>query len=156
MASPEPESRQADRNILVVDADPAVRGMLIRVLAAGGYSGWPAANRREALDVAAVIPVDLALFDPGSAGSGILAELRGKHPGLPGIAITAALDPSFAAGASGAVAGFEKPLDFPSLLRTISQLLKEPPNDRQTQVMPACPSRVAPPAEPGRKPNQSQ
>lgn len=155
MASEARKIRKQDRNILVVDADPAVRGMLIRVLEADGYSGWPAADGREALELAAAAPVDLVLFDPGSAGPGLLAELRRGRPELPGIAMTAALDPSVAAGASGAGAGFEKPLDFPSLLRTISKLLDEPSGMRPARAASARGHPGRPPAEIDRKPEPS-
>jgi len=121
--------------ILVVDDDPAVREMLVRVLTGEGYSAREAANGDEAQRMAAAVQPDLVLLDlglPGKNGWDILANLVRLKPGLAVVIITAWPDQAPAAQAAGASALLEKPLDFPILLRTIAGLLAEPPEHRLT------------------------
>ena len=116
--------------ILVVDDDPPVREMVVRVLAGEGYAPVPAANGEEALHVAETAGLDLVLLDlglPGKDGWDVLAGLTRLRPGLPVIILTAWPDQAPAARAAGSAALFEKPLDFPLLLETVARLLADHP-----------------------------
>ena len=118
------------RRILVVDDDPAVREMLVRVLTGEGYSTCEAANGDEALRISAAVRPDLVLLDlglPGQSGWDILANLTRPKPGLAVVIITAWPNQAPAAQAAGASALLEKPLDFPMLLQTIAGFLARPP-----------------------------
>lgn len=116
--------------ILVVDDDPPVREMVVRVLAGEGYATVAAANGEEALHAAATAGLDLVLLDlglPGKDGWDVLAGLTRLRPGLPVVILTAWPDQAAAACAAGAAALFEKPLDFPLLLGTVARLLADRP-----------------------------
>ena len=116
--------------ILVVDDDPPVREMVVRVLAGEGYATVAAANGEEALHVAEAAGLDLVLLDlglPGKDGWDVLAGLTRLRPGLPVVILTAWPDQAATARAAGAAELFEKPLDFPLLLGTVARLLADRP-----------------------------
>ncbi len=116
------------RCILVVDDDPVVRQMLARVLVESGYDAVPAATGDEAMRALAGLgSVDLALVDvelPGESGWTTLAAMRRQAPALHAIIITAWPHQQEAARAAGALGCFEKPLDFPGLLKVIDRALE--------------------------------
>jgi two-component system response regulator GlrR len=119
--------------ILVVDDDPSVLEMLTRVLMGEDYLVLPAASGPDALRIAAATQIDLVLLDanmPGQSGWETFETLTARHPLVPVIIIAARSNQLFAALASGAGALLEKPLDFPKLLQTISNLLAEPAESR--------------------------
>ena len=126
------DSRSMERlkkRILVVDDDLSVREMLTRVLAGEDYLVLPAASGLDAVKIAAATQVDLVLLDlnmPGQSGWDTFERLTAKDPLVPVVIITARSNQLFAALASGVGALLEKPLDFPKLLQTISNLLAEP------------------------------
>jgi len=123
--------------ILVVDDDAAVREMLTRVLVGEDYLVLPAASGPDALKVAAATPIDLVLLDlnmPRQSGWDTFERLIAEDPLVPIIIITARSNQLFAALASGAGALLEKPLDFPKLLQTISNLLAEPAQSRLARM----------------------
>ena len=117
------------RKILLVDDDPGVRRMLVRVLEEEDYLVFPAGTGREALQRLAAKDIDLLLLDlslPLENGWETLQRLNAENPCLPVIIITARSNQLFPAMASGVGALMEKPLDLPRLLRTIADLLAEP------------------------------
>ena len=121
--------------ILVVDDDGAVRAMLVRVLNEEGYSVWQAADGEEALKIAAVMRFDLALLDlglPGKGGWEMFKRLTLQNPLLAVIVITAKPNQRTIARSLGVRALFEKPLDFPVLLRTVANLFAESSQARFT------------------------
>jgi CheY-like chemotaxis protein len=123
--------------ILLVDDDPAVRWMLLRVLEDDGYSVLPAANGAEALELAKSKTPDLVLLDlalPVQDGWQVFERLANEHPLVPVVVITARPNQLFPALASGVGALMEKPLDLPKLLRTIQDLLEEPEEARKARV----------------------
>jgi CheY-like chemotaxis protein len=123
--------------ILLVDDDPAVRRMLLRVLEDEGYRVLPAASGAEALAIAAADAPDLALLDlamPVQDGWEVFQELVRHYPLLPVIIITARPNQLFQALAAGAGALMEKPLDLAKLLRTIEDLLEEPAESRMART----------------------
>jgi CheY-like chemotaxis protein len=118
-----------NKKILLVDDDPGVRRMLLRVLEEEDYLVFPAGTGREALQRLAAKDIDLMLLDlslPLENGWEIFQRLNAENPCLPVIIITARSNQLFPAMASGVGALMEKPLDLPRLLRTIADLLAEP------------------------------
>lgn len=112
-----------------MDDDSGVRDSLSAVLTGEGYSVLPAADGKQALDLAASTKVDLALLDlnmPVKDGWATLQVLSREHPTLPVALITARPNQLFPALAAGVAALLEKPLDIPHLLQTIRHLLDEP------------------------------
>jgi CheY-like chemotaxis protein len=125
------------KKILLVDDDPAVRRMLLRVLEDENYVVLPATNGVEAVEVAASRAPDLVLLDlamPIQNGWDTFQRLTTDHPLLPVVIITARPNQLFAALASGVGALMEKPLDLPKLLRTICDLLEEPTEARLARM----------------------
>ena len=123
--------------ILLVDDDPAVRWMLLRVLEDEDYAVLPAASGAEALAIAAAKSPDLALLDlamPVQDGWKVFQRLASDYPLLPVVIITARPNQLFPALASGVGALMEKPLDLPKLLRIIQDLLEEPAETRMARV----------------------
>lgn len=123
--------------LLLVDDDPGVRESLAHVLTTEGYDVLPAANGVEALEVAALHPVDLVLLDlnlPRKNGWDTFELMIKQNPQLPVIIITARPNQLFPALAAGAGALMEKPLDFPKLLQTIRDLLAEPAQARAARL----------------------
>jgi two-component system phosphate regulon response regulator OmpR len=121
-----------NRKILLVDDDPAVRRMLLRVLDGEQYEVQPARTGAEALQFAAGETFRLVLLDinlPGEDGWGICQQFMNLHPDLPILVITARSNQLFPALASGVGALMEKPLDMARLLRTISELLEAKAED---------------------------
>ncbi len=114
--------------VLLVDDDPAIRQILVRLLAEEGYDVLTAANGAEALGMSGSIKFDLVLLDlnmPVKDGWETFEQLSSKNPLLPIILITARPNQFFPALASGVGALLEKPLDFTQLFRTIHNLLEE-------------------------------
>jgi DNA-binding response OmpR family regulator len=123
--------------ILLVDDDPAIREMLGRVLVEQGYEVLPAANGRDALDLAEERQIDLVLLDlnlPIKNGWDTFEQLTARNPLMPVVIITARPNQIFPALAAGAGALMEKPLDFPKLLETISDLLNESAEVRLARI----------------------
>ena len=122
-----------NENLLLVDDDPGVRRMLLRLLEDEGYHVIPAATGLEALDLAAAHHPHLTLLDlnlPARSGGDIFERLSSEHPSMPIIIITARSNQLLPAAAAGVGALMEKPLDLPKLLRTIRDLLEEPVSAR--------------------------
>jgi two-component system, OmpR family, response regulator len=125
------------RRILVVDDDDSVREVVCRILAAEGYLIQGASDGNEALEIAAVNQIDLVLLDlnmPGQSGWETFERLRKDHPLLSVIIITGRSNQVFTALGAGVGALLEKPLDFPRLLQTVSQLLAEPAESRVARM----------------------
>jgi DNA-binding response OmpR family regulator len=111
--------------------------MLGRVLEEQGYEVLPAANGRDALDVAEERQIDLVLLDlnlPVKNGWDTFEQLTARNPLMPVVIITARPNQIFPALAAGAGALMEKPLDFPKLLETISDLLNESAEVRLARI----------------------
>jgi len=119
----------AKSRILLVDDDPAIRQILLRLLVEEGYRVSTAAHGAEALALIDATKFDLVLLDlnmPIKGGWETYEQLSTLRPLLPVILITARPNQFFSAVASGVGALLEKPLDFVQLLSTIQALLKEP------------------------------
>ena len=123
--------------ILLVDDDPAVRRMLSRLLSEEHYSVLTAINGMEALELAKNTRIDLVLLDlnlPVKNGWDTFEGLTRENPFLPIVIITARSNQIFPSLAAGVGALMEKPLDLPTLLQTIRELLAEPAATRLARM----------------------
>jgi two-component system response regulator AtoC len=114
--------------ILVVDDDEVTCALLIEVLGREGIEVVGETDPRRALALAEAAPVDLAIVDvqmPGMNGLAMLQELRGRHPGLPVIVMTAfgSMDSAVQAISSGAVDYISKPMDVDELRATVRRVV---------------------------------
>ena len=121
------------RKIMVVDDDAQVRQSLRKLLQAEGYDVVLAAEGPQALALYEPKSIDLMLLDlnlPGTSGWDVFERVTSLNPLLPIVIITGRGQQLKLAGAAGVGALMEKPLDIPMLLRTIADLLAEPPERR--------------------------
>jgi two-component system response regulator ResD len=105
---------------------------------AEGYAVIPAENGQQALDLAKKLPVDLVLLDlnmPIKNGWDTFERFTADHPLIPIIIVTARPNQLFTALSAGAGALLEKPMDIPTLLRTMEQLLAEPAEQRLARLV---------------------
>jgi DNA-binding response OmpR family regulator len=110
-----------------VDDDPAIRRILLRLLAEEGHYVETASDGVKSLEMADA-STDLVLLDlnmPGKDGWETFEELSMRLPWLPIILITARSNQFFPALASGVGALLEKPFDFVKLFDTINAFLGE-------------------------------
>jgi DNA-binding response OmpR family regulator len=138
ITQPSPGSSGPRKRILLVDDDPTVRDSLSNVFVAEGYSVIPAENGQQALDLANRLPADLVLLDlnmPVKNGWDTFQGLTAEHPLLPIIIATARPNQLFTAVSAGAGALLEKPMDIPTLLRTIKMLLVETAEQRLARLV---------------------
>jgi two-component system, OmpR family, response regulator VicR len=129
------ESRKL--RILLIDDDAAVRQAITRVLEGADYEVMQAADGREAIVRFVPEAIDLLLLDldmPGISGWDVFERLTTRYPLVPVIIITGLPNQRSTALAAGVGALLEKPLDIPVLLRTIEELLAEPPQKRLLRV----------------------
>ena len=129
--------KPAKHKILLVDDDPAIRQILLRLLESEDYLVLTAANGVEALEFVNAMKFDLVMLDlnmPVKDGWETFEQFSIKNPLLPIILITARPNQFFPALASGAGALMEKPLDFVKLFATIRNLLDEPAEARLARL----------------------
>lgn len=122
------QASTAKRKILLVDDDPAIRQILVRLLNEEDFIVLTAANGLEALALTGSAKFDLVLLDlnmPVKNGWETFEQLSANDPLMPIILITARPNQFFPAMASGVGALLEKPLDFTKLFHTIHDLLEE-------------------------------
>jgi DNA-binding response OmpR family regulator len=125
------------KKILLVDDDPAIRQILVRLLEEEDFAVWTAANGAEALALDDATKFDLVLLDlnmPVKGGWETFEQLTAKDPLLPVILITARPNQLFPALGAGVGALLEKPLDFVKLFDTIRNLLEEAPEARLARM----------------------
>ena len=136
-AQPSPGSSPPGKRILLVDDDPTVRDSLNDVLVAEGYFVIPAENGQQALDFVSKSLVDLVLLDlnmPVKNGWDTFERLTAEHSLIPIIIVTARPNQLFTAVSAGAGALLEKPMDIPTLLRTMEKLLAETAEQRLARL----------------------
>jgi CheY-like chemotaxis protein len=115
--------------ILVIDDEPAVRGLLKRALTAAGHEVVLAANGQEALTQLLSEPVELVVTDiymPVQEGLSTIRELRNRFPELPIIAMSGmplAHEVLGIAESLGVKACLKKPFPTAELLRAIEKVL---------------------------------
>lgn len=138
VADQSPERIRANLRILLVDDDPTVRDSLNDVLVTEGYyCVILARNGQHALDLANEFSVDLVLLDlnmPVKNGWDTFEQLTAAHPLVPIIIVTARPNQLFTALSAGAGALLEKPMDIPTLLRTMEKLLSESAEKRLARL----------------------
>jgi len=130
-------SSRPGKRVLLVDDDSTVRESLSDVLVAEGYVVVPAENGQQALDLDARSAVDLALLDlnmPVKNGWDTFEQLTREHPFIPIIIATARPNQLFTALSAGVGALLEKPIDIPTLLRTMENLLAESAEQRLARL----------------------
>ncbi len=79
------------KNILVIDDDPSIRGIVRLYLEDAGYTVFDAEDGRVGLEVFAKQPVDLVILDifmPEMDGIETIQELREKNTGCKVLAIS--------------------------------------------------------------------
>jgi DNA-binding response OmpR family regulator len=136
-AQPSTGSFRPVKRILLVDDDPTVRDSLNDVLLAEGYFVMAAENGQVALNLAAQASVDLVLLDlnmPVKNGWDTFEQFTREHPLIPVIIATARPNQLFTALSAGAGALLEKPMDIPTLLRTMEKLLAETDEQRLARL----------------------
>ena len=102
-----------------------------------GYVVIPANDGQQALELASSAAMDLVLLDlnmPVRNGWDTFEELTREHPLVPVIIITARPNQLFTAVGAGVGALLEKPMDIPTLLRTIQRLLAESVETRLARI----------------------
>ncbi|HEV2211477.1 MAG TPA: response regulator [Verrucomicrobiae bacterium] len=115
--------------ILVIDDEPAVRGLLSRSLTAAGHTILLAANGQEALAQLVAAPADLVVTDiymPVQEGLSTIRELRNRFPELPIIAMSGmplANEMLGIAESLGVKACLKKPFPTDDLLKAIEKAL---------------------------------
>jgi DNA-binding response OmpR family regulator len=130
------QTSRTKNRILLVDDDPAIRQILLRLLSEEDYLVLTAANGVEALELAKAASFDLVLLDlnmPMKDGWETFKQLCALYPPMPIIIITARPNQFFPAVAAGVGALLEKPLDFVKLFSTIRNLLDEPEEVRMAR-----------------------
>jgi two-component system, OmpR family, response regulator MprA len=148
-------SSSQKKRILLLDDDPAIRQILLRLLADENYCVSAAADGAEALAFTTTSRYDLVLLDlnlPDESGHEVLSQITADNPELPVVLITARPDQFFLALAAGVGVVLEKPLDFVKLFDTIRDLLEEPPEGQlkglaKLPLAPIPPERVAVPGK---------
>ena len=116
--------QSASQTVLVVEDDPAVRGLLREVLEEEGYAVQSAPDVAAGLAGIQAGDVDLVLLDlrlPGTDGLELCRRVRGTETAshLPIVVLTAALEeevPQAASLAAGADSYLAKPFDIDDLL----------------------------------------
>jgi two-component system response regulator ResD len=117
------------KKILVVDDESSIREALNKVLHAENYEVVSAQNGQDAIEKFGQEKIDLLLLDlglPVKDGWEMLEWLAGVNPLLPVIIITGRHAQRELAEKAGADALMDKPLNVPSLLQTIRELINEP------------------------------
>jgi DNA-binding response OmpR family regulator len=125
------------QQILVIDDDPAVTGLLRRGLTYEGFAVATAASGEQGLALARDNPPDLVVLDrmmPGLDGMDVLRRLRAADAQLPVLFLTAkdAPDDQVAGLNAGADDYVVKPFTFAVLLARIQALLRRQERERPT------------------------
>jgi DNA-binding response OmpR family regulator len=122
---------------MIADDDATVRASLSDVLATEGYKVIPAENGKQAIELANASAIDLVLLDlnmPVKNGWDTFEQLTREHPLIPIIIITARPNQIFTAIGAGVGALLEKPMDIPTLLQLMKQLLAESAEQRLARL----------------------
>ncbi len=120
----------AEERVLVIDDEPAVRGIIAAMLERSGYLTSTAGGADEALAQLKQNPdYDLVMSDvmmPGIDGLNLLDQFSENHPQIPVVMLTAVHDVHVAASAfrRGAIDYLMKPCDHAHLLAVVTRALE--------------------------------
>ena len=126
--------------ILIVDDERASRRALRTLLQTVGHTVIEAETVEAALARVAAQPIDLVCTDiklPGRDGFALVRALRESHPAVRIIVVTGFAESAETAVAEpGIGAVVRKPLDVPSFIRCVTQVMRTPPSARDTAGSP--------------------
>ncbi|MBI2461302.1 MAG: sigma-54-dependent Fis family transcriptional regulator [Candidatus Rokubacteria bacterium] len=116
--------------ILVADDDPVARDLLAEVLAKEGYEVRVAAGGRECVELAGLVPVDLALVDlrmPDLDGLEVLRQLQALRPQVPVLILTAfaTIETAIEAIRAGAYDYLSKPFRMEEIRLVVRRVLEQ-------------------------------
>jgi diguanylate cyclase (GGDEF)-like protein len=122
-------SRRGTPRILVVDDEPAVRGVIERILTSAGHDVETAATHGAAEERLARGDIDVALCDlclDGSSGLDVIRSITARHRDTRAVAVTGVADSPAVAQAfeAGAVGYVTKPFKRSDILIAIEQALR--------------------------------
>jgi len=115
-------------NILVIDDDLGVRGIIEQILKSAGHKVILAADGSEGIRLCRTEPADLVITDifmPGQDGVQTIMQFRNLFPQVPIIAMSGITEGEMLAVAQklGAVAILKKPFDHEQLLIAVEKAL---------------------------------
>jgi DNA-binding NtrC family response regulator len=118
-----------DKQLLIVDDEPAVSLPLERFFAANGFDVKTAASVAEGIEAFEAAPPDVVLLDyalPDGDGLALLRRLRATDPQVPAILLTAhgSIDLAVQAVKEGAENFLTKPVELPALLVMVDRLVE--------------------------------
>lgn len=127
-----------EKDILVVDDEPSVRGFIARVLMRNGYACRTASDPSEALSEAMRRAPALTISDvrmPGKDGSWLLTELKKRWPDMGVIMLTAVSEAKTAVQClkAGAEDYLVKPIDLDELLIAVKRATEKTRLLRETE-----------------------
>jgi DNA-binding NtrC family response regulator len=116
-------------NILIVDDDDTLRGLLARELARSGHGVTQAADAAQGLASVAAAEPDVMLLDlmlPDQSGIDVLRQVKSERPALPVVMLTAhsTVDTALAAMKLGAYDYLKKPCHLQELEITLQRALE--------------------------------
>jgi len=134
--------------ILLVDDEPSIRGVVVRTLGEAGYDVDAVADRVHALDALAQRPFDLAILDvqlPDANGLDLCEELIARYR-IPVIMLTVVVDESDIVRAldAGAEDYVRKPFGTRELTARVASVLRRSRPDGQKSAIEAGPLRLDP------------
>jgi two-component system nitrogen regulation response regulator GlnG len=121
--------------VWVVDDDQSIRWVLEKALGREGFDVRAFANARDCMRALANEEPDVLVSDirmPGESGIELLQSVRGGHPGMPVIIMTAFsdLDSAVSAFQGGAFEYLPKPFDVPKAVELIRRAAQESKRDQ--------------------------
>src|SRR6476646_11956869 len=117
--------------ILLVDDEPAVRSIVLRILTRANYTVLEAENGEAALKLAAEHegPIDLIITDmfmPGLRGPEVVQRLAPKRPGLRALFMSGYADQGARTGVPAGANFLNKPFSARELAAAVEAVLKGP------------------------------
>jgi len=125
-----PAPRGEAMRCLVVDDEPRLRQVLVRLMEGDGFTCLEAANGADALDVLRRMPVALVLTDlrmPQMDGKQLLREVRARYPDTAVVLLTAVAEVEVAVSclAIGAMDYLTKPFQLDEVRARVSQAIEK-------------------------------